>query len=41
VLAKRPVVVSNPNSPVAQAYRELTDETLTRYRKAISRRSDA
>lgn len=36
VLAKRPVVVSNPNTPVAQAYRELAEETLTRYRKAVS-----
>ncbi|MCW2523024.1 MAG: Cobyrinic acid ac-diamide synthase [Frankiales bacterium] len=30
-LAKRPVVLAYPNSAVAQAYRELTDEVLTRY----------
>jgi chromosome partitioning protein len=33
-LAKRPVVLGAPNSRVADAYRELTDEVLTRYAKA-------
>jgi chromosome partitioning protein len=33
-LAKRPVVLGAPNSRVAEAYRELTDEVLTRYAKA-------
>jgi chromosome partitioning protein len=41
VLAKRPVVASHPNSPVAEAYRAVTEETLTRYRKALSLGSGA
>jgi chromosome partitioning protein len=33
-LAKRPVVLAYPNTPVAEAYRALADEVVTRYSKA-------
>jgi chromosome partitioning protein len=35
-LAKRPVVLAAPKSPVAEAFRSLADEVLTRYGKATS-----
>jgi chromosome partitioning protein len=35
-LAKRPVVLSAPKSPIAEAYRDLADELVTRYRKVAS-----
>jgi chromosome partitioning protein len=34
-LAKRPVTLSAPNTPIAQAYRDLAEELLTRYRKEV------
>ncbi len=34
-LAKRPVVLSNPSSPVAQAYTALADEVLASYREKV------
>jgi len=34
-LAKRPVVVNSPKSTVAEAYRALADEVLTRYGKVV------
>jgi chromosome partitioning protein len=36
-LAKRPVVLSYPNTPVAQAYRDLVDEMISRYGTARQR----
>lgn len=38
-LAKRPVVLSAPSSPVAEAYRDLAAETITRYNQLSSRGS--
>jgi chromosome partitioning protein len=35
-LAKRPAVLTAPNSPVAEAYRNLADEVAIRYRKALA-----
>jgi chromosome partitioning protein len=35
-LAKRPVVLAAPKSPVAEAYRNLADELITRYAKATT-----
>jgi chromosome partitioning protein len=34
-LAKRPVVLSAPKSRIAEAYRDLAEELLTRYRKTV------
>ncbi len=36
-LAKRPVVLAYPNSSVAQAYQQLSDEVIARYRAAVAR----
>ncbi len=36
-LAKRPVVVSNPSSPVAEAYRSLAAEVTSKYKKRSAR----
>jgi chromosome partitioning protein len=36
-LAKRPVVLSAPSSPVAAAYTALTDEVLASYAQRVTR----
>ena len=35
-LAKRPVVLSNPSTPVALAYLDLADEVLASYSKLVA-----